>query len=541
MTENQLLKSAREYLDAGYSVIPVRQDKRPLVSWAEFQNRRPDFQELNAWWAKYPNANVAIVTGSISDLNVVDIDSSNGKKEIERFLPDNLQLPMATTPRGEGWHCYFSYQDGLSNSVKLLDGCDIRTDGGYIIAPPSVGQNRKSYQWLQGLSILRLPPPAMPASLYNALKNRSNGFEGRENNLAPVLNCPHLSSDVFKAFSEGSRDNSLFRVANSLIKGGMSEEEVEITISYLAMNCKPPYPQKEIRRIVESAMKRANTRTSNLSGEVRDFVLSSNGIFTSAEIHSCLHLSSRNDKKNVSLSLSRLVDEGIIERVGLRNGHFRRIQGELEVMDFLNAKTETVDLWLPFGLHEMVETMPGNIILVSGEPNSGKTGFLLNIIRHNMHNSELHYFNSEMGSIELSKRLSNFNGLRLQDWKFKAYERSGDFADVIKAGKGKINIIDFLELHENFYEVSGKLADIHKKLKGAIAIVALQKNSGTDYGLGGQRSLEKPRLAIAMSPGKLKVVKAKNWKTNENPNGKAINFKLAAGCKLIKTGDWYKE
>jgi hypothetical protein len=42
-----------------------------------------------------------------------------------------------------------------------------------------------------------------------------------------------------------------------------------------------------------------------------------------------------------------------------------------------------------------------------------------------------------------------------------------------------------------------------------------------------------------MSPGRLKIVKAKNWATSENPNGLEINFKLVDGCKLIKTGDWH--
>jgi hypothetical protein len=145
-----------------------------------------------------------------------------------------------------------------------------------------------------------------------------------------------------------------------------------------------------------------------------------------------------------------------------------------------------------------------------------------------------------MGSSELRKRLDKFDDIALSDWKFKPWERSGNFADVIKPGKGKINIIDFLEIHDNFYEVGGKLAEIHNKLKGAIAIVALQKNRGVDTGLGGFRSIEKPRLALAMSPGTLKIVKAKNWKTSENPNGKQIRFKIAAGCKLFNQGNWHK-
>jgi hypothetical protein len=149
------------------------------------------------------------------------------------------------------------------------------------------------------------------------------------------------------------------------------------------------------------------------------------------------------------------------------------------------------------------------------------------------------YFNSEMGSSELRKRLTKFDDLALNDWKFKAYERAENFGDVIKPND--VNIIDFLEIHENFYEIGGRLSEIHKKLDKGIAIVALQKNPGQDVGLGGYRTLEKPRLALAMSPGTLKIVKAKNWKTDQNPNGLQRKFKLAAGCKLFADGQWYRE
>ena len=92
----------------------------------------------------------------------------------------------------------------------------------------------------------------------------------------------------------------------------------------------------------------------------------------------------------------------------------------------------------------------------------------------NQRDHKIHYFNSEMGPGELRTRLEKF-GEPLDTWKFQAYERSSNFADVIKPGPGNLNIIDFLEIHENFYEIGGRLKEIHDRLKGAVAIVALQK------------------------------------------------------------------
>ena len=78
-----------------------------------------------------------------------------------------------------------------------------------------------------------------------------------------------------------------------------------------------------------------------------------------------------------------------------------------------------------------------------------------------------------------------------------------------------------------------------RKLQKGICIIALQKNRGTDLGLGGFRSMEKARLYLAMEPGKIKIVKAKNWATNTNPNGLQLEFKLIQGCQFQVVSDWH--
>ena len=261
---------------------------------------------------------------------------------------------------------------------------------------------------------------------------------------------------------------------------------------------------------------------------------------TTTFVYQVTTLTTREDRKKALVILGRLVEEGFIERAKGQNGVYRRVECECDEIDFLNAETATVDLWLPFNLNRLVEIMPGNILLVAGETNAGKTALLLNFIKNNMHKHEIHYFNSEMGNAELKKRLGLFPDALPSQWKFKAWERSDNFGDVIRPGKGKINIIDFLEMHDNFYEVGGHLNDIHKKLNGAIAFVALQKNPGTDTGLGGHRSMEKPRLYLAMAPNTLKIVKAKNWKTPENPNGLQTTFKTVRGCQFITVREWHR-
>jgi len=550
---NNLLEAALKYKEMGLSVIPVKQDKKPLIKWEAYQRERADNEQIKEWWHEWPNANVAIVTGEISGVDVVDADSEDGKGVLEDYIPDSLILPISKTPRG--YHYFFKHKPGLMNGTKVLNDCDLRTNGGYIIVPPSNNGNGEAYAWESGLSLHNTSPASMPEMLFDILQqgahsqnanssehvynNMYTSTRGENNNQAITTITNHNKHNI--SFDEGSRDETLFHIANCLVKGGMGCDNILKCLLFLGSNCSVPFPEKEIQAKVESAFKRLKKRKGNLTQEIRDWIsITWHSISITDALLNITNITNA-DRPKVTVIMNRLVKEGILERVPNKNGVYRKVDTDVEAMDFLNAETESVNLWLPFNLHKMVDLMPGNIIVIAGEPNAGKTAFLLNVIRQNMSNFKIHYFNSEMGSSELKKRLNNFDDIALSDWKFNAYERSDNFADVIKQGNGNINIIDYLEIHDNFYEVGGKLAEIHKKLKGAIAIVALQKNQGVDVGLGGFRGLEKPRLYLSMAPNALKIVKAKNWKASENPNGKQIRFKLAAGCKLIKQGDWHKD
>jgi len=240
----------------------------------------------------------------------------------------------------------------------------------------------------------------------------------------------------------------------------------------------------------------------------------------------------------------RLVQIGYIERVGRRRGWYRKIESACEQMDFINADDEPADIWMPLRLSEYVQFHYGNLIVIAGAPNSGKTAFMLNIVKENMLKDwDVHYFTSEMEAGELKLRLKKFPDIALDRWNFKAYRRGGDFQDVIKPGRNSLNVVDFLEVHDEFYIIARRLKEIHDKLKGGIAIVGLQKNPNQDTGLGGWRSMEVTRLAIALDWGRCKIVKAKNWvDPSKNPNNWVISFKLVDGCRIIpgKEG-WQRE
>ena len=236
------------------------------------------------------------------------------------------------------------------------------------------------------------------------------------------------------------------------------------------------------------------------------------------------------EERAVRSALQRCHESGLIERTR-RYGVYRKIESEAIPMDFLNAPTEELDVSLPLGISELIKIYPKNILLVAGVFDAGKSCFMLNTVRMNMDKHDVHYFNSEMGASELKLRLSKFEDIGLEEWRFSAFERSSNFADIIRPDD--INIVDYLEVEDNFYLIAKELKAIHDKLEKGIALIALQKDPQKEYGRGGSFGLEKPRLYLTLDRGGVaKIVKAKNWRGTSNPNGKICNFKIINGSKM---------
>ncbi|HNQ64719.1 MAG TPA: bifunctional DNA primase/polymerase [Smithella sp.] len=520
-----------------YSIIPLQRNKKPYFQWTDFQHRKASSDEIKAWWSKWPNAMIGIVTGQISGLFVVDCDTQKGFDTVQELLPDSLEIPTARTPRG-GWHLYFQYptDSGLTVQAAIMPGVDIRGEGGYIIAAPSMNGNGKGYEWLDGLSLAEITPPPLPNALLSAFNNIINNSIYRGEVKTEV--------SASKMFENGRRDNDLFHVSNCLVKGGMPKEEIEQVLEKLIFSWGENPDSKWIQAKIESAFQRANKRERNLAKEVLDFISVTNGYFSVTDCYTVLQVVTKEDKTAVRVALSRLKDKDkVIEKHGNKDGVYRRIENEIEEVNFLNAPTDEFSISLPLGIDSYCKLYPGNIVVVAGSKSSGKTAFLLNIVKENMKRYEVVYLNSEMGDTEFRKRLELFEDVKLQDWKFRAYHRMANFADLITPEK-KIFIVDFLEVTTDFWKVAQYIQEIHRKLKEGICIIALQKSEGKDNGRGGDFSKEKARLYIALDylpeqkTNRLKIVDAKAWQTEINPRGMFREYKLIHGSKFVKESKW---
>lgn len=545
------------YKKRGLSVVPFKKDKTSaLVKWKEYRTRYPTDEELSTWFNKWHDAFLAIITGSLSRVMVVDCDSQEAYDWLnEYYLNDSFKTPIAKTKRG--YHVYFKYREGLSNDSEYHKNIDVRTEGGLIIAPPSANWHGVVYKWITGFEFGKVEVADIPDELFQYFLAKcgncgNTGSCGTSNALVldNISNSTNIAKPMPKnkwadrfsdKISEGVRDETLFHIANTVTKGGMSVEESEKFLRLINNNCfNPPLPEDQLSLKLKSALDRDGIRLKNIMQEVREWVISTNGLIYSTEFHKISQFPQNlRIQKTISQCFARLVEEGVIERHGGKNGCFRKIEHHCDDIDFINCETKPLQIELPLDMSRLVEVMPSNIVVVAGVTNAGKTGFLLDIIRYNMDKFDVWYFNSEMDGPELQKRLRRYKDIRsLSEWKFHSKAVVPNMEDVIARGVGKINIIDYLEVHEDFYKIGGMIRAIHQKLEGAVCFIALQKNPGTATGKGGWGTLEKARLAVNIEGGRCEIVKAKNWRTDMNPNGRSRQFNLVDGWDLQAIGNW---
>ena len=149
--ERGSVDAAIEYLELGWPVIPINPtSKKPYISWKRFQVRRPTEGEVEQWFRDWPDARLAVVTGELSGICIVDCDSAEAHKFA---IEEGLSSPVRVTTK-RGVHHYFEHpKDGKRRGPRVggnsrgtdwpkFDGIDFRGDGSYALLPPSQG-----YEW----------------------------------------------------------------------------------------------------------------------------------------------------------------------------------------------------------------------------------------------------------------------------------------------------------------------------------------------------------------------------------------------------------
>jgi hypothetical protein len=198
------LRTALGYRGRGWAVIPVGNDKRSLLKWAEFQHRRPTEHEVKSWFSQWPDAGVGIVCGRVSGgLVVMDVDPRHGGDDsLDELVRNGHKLPDTPIARtgGGGSHSYLRCDGEVPTIPAILAGVDLKGEGSYVVAPPSGHPSGGRYEWLISPDMVELAP--IPAWLMEMVQSRK----------APGK-TPLVLPPVVPA---GERNATLFRLAAAM-------------------------------------------------------------------------------------------------------------------------------------------------------------------------------------------------------------------------------------------------------------------------------------------------------------------------------------
>ena len=123
-------------------------------------------------------------------------------------------------------------------------------------------------------------------------------------------------------------------------------------------------------------------------------------------------------------------------------------------------------------------------------------------------------------------------------WKFNPWFRTENFGDAVRQFPNDLSIVDYIEICSDAYVIGDIIKEIFNKLDKGVAVIAIQKKYGADMGRGAEFSLEKPSLYLSVEKNTIKIIKAKEWRGIENPNGKMRKFKLLHGSEFLPEGEW---
>lgn len=277
---------AAYYAERGWAVCPCGpRTKIPLTEHG-FKDATTTTATIAAWWTRWPNANIAVATGTTSGVWVIDIDCKedvnkttgeitmlDGFAAFDALTAQHGPLPssyIAQSGSG-GKHYFFTMPtDGTeirSSASKIGPGIDVRASGGYVILSPSIHPNGKAYRWIDGSRLDAAPgwlvelvtskpkpkrstapptPPAAPESPRRiSARNAAYLAEAFRRELAAIRAAP-----------EGTRNDALnkavFAMAQFIPNGWLSRSEVETAATAAALDA--GLEEDETRRTIASAI-----------------------------------------------------------------------------------------------------------------------------------------------------------------------------------------------------------------------------------------------------------------------------------------------
>ena len=266
-TSKNLYKYATGYAGLGWSVLPMQPGKKvPYIKWKPYQNKRAAPDEIKSWFQRWPDAQIGVVTGSVSNLVVIDFDSFEA---LDRFKSTVCDLPetirQKTGREKGGIHYLFKYTNNgteIRSKSGILPDVDVRGQAGLIVVAPSLHKSGNRYRWEHidplefGLDDLLDLPEEFIAFYCSRTTSTSN------------TKAIDLVEAIENGVGEGQRNDMCAKVAGYLLREnhGNYDKTLCALLEWNQRNS-PPMPKDEVKKVAISIHKAeiAKTKTGTNS------------------------------------------------------------------------------------------------------------------------------------------------------------------------------------------------------------------------------------------------------------------------------------
>jgi hypothetical protein len=263
---SDIIAQALHYAARGWLVFPCgwqgERRKHPLTKRG-FLDASRDSKVIEAWWGqRWPRANIGLATGAGPDFDALDIDPRHGGDVSLADLEaqhGRLPITIRAYTGGGGNHILFRHRPGITNARGGLPvGIDVRGDGGYILAAPSIHPNGRAYAWDVDAHPDETELADWPEWLITIILagHRQRTPELPENWRRLVAN----------GVTEGRRNEAIARLSGHLLRKRLDPHvALDLCRAWNSYRCRPPLPDQEVVRTVESIAARELRRRGGAS------------------------------------------------------------------------------------------------------------------------------------------------------------------------------------------------------------------------------------------------------------------------------------
>lgn len=568
-----------KYRSEGLSFFPIPfKSKQAVIEWKFLQERLPTGAEVSQWFNGNPS-NIAVVCGRVSgNLVILDCDSQEKFAELAAIICQHMGIEdirefTRISKTSKGYHIWLRTKEPVKS--QKFPQLDIKGEGGYIIAPPSVHPFGDVYEFINDKPIVKV----------DNLKLIGIDIEQKPDE--PSNQPGWVSQLLADGTSEGQRNDSAAKLAG-YFRNTLPQDVTERIMLDWNTRSTPPLPEREVLQVIASVYRKPEHPTINplMAKNNNSFI----NIGGSAENR--LETGQERDKNGTTSAnwgdYSKKFDEvvkeagkiakrDVAEAIGLRatsdtfrklvsrridEGKIRPHKGSPNVIEWINRNYQITSLMggqaeiflpvtLPLGLSSRVKIPPGSVIGLAGYTSAGKTSFLLELAELNCLSQPMpvYYWYNEMSEARLRIRCEDFPKLlqAADKEKFIPVKQSDfEIADVLQPDC--INLYDYLDRDDELYLIGQDIKQLQSRLNTGIVVFGVQKPKGRDLGYGGIPSAKLSNLYFALDVekqkieglyGRCKVVKAKDWTRNNPVEMYCFYHTGGEHGKLFLDGGWH--